>query len=131
LAASAEAAKMEFWAALCIAGGATIGVLAFAFCLLKLLIFYESHRRIYLETIGHEWGLMIRGRREFNEASGIGEPPVASAEERKAQTVCITDPTVQIAIARAPRPAWPDQSEPAAKPDAWVVVIQPSESESA
>jgi hypothetical protein len=118
---------MEFWAALCIAGGAAIGALAFAFCLLKLLICYESHQRL-------QWADMIRERRETSErlwatvvSERLNKTPVASAEARKAKTVCITDPTVQIAIARAPRPAWPDQLDPAD----WVVVIQPSESESA
>jgi len=109
---------MEFWAALCIAGGAAIGALAFAFCLLKLLICYESHQRL-------QWADMIRERRAA-QRSEIGEVLA------KAQTVCITDPTVHIAIARAPRPAWPESaSETAAKPADWVVVIQPSENESA
>jgi len=145
---------MEFWVALCISGGAAIGALAFAFCLLKLLIFYESHRRLYLETTELQWANMIRERRETSErlwAIMIQEHAQRSAEQRsaaqrcesgeslnklpvvsaKAQTVCIKDATGQLAIAKAPRPAWPDQSaaKSASEPDAWVVIIQPSESE--
>ena len=126
---------MDFRIALCISIGAAIGALAFAFCLLKLLIFYESYMRL-------QWANMIRERREtserlraivLSELRGIGERPNDSlAVSAKAKTVCITDPTVQIAIARAPRPAWPESAEaPDAEPDAWIVVIQPSENESA
>ena len=99
---SAGWAKMEFWVSLCISSGAAIGVLAFAFCLLKFLQF---HQRIYLETI-----------RERRGIGGIREPAVPALDELKTHTVCITDPLGKIAMARAGQAA-------------WVVVVQPSESE--
>ena len=113
---------MEFWAALCVSGGAAIGAIAFAFCLLKLLSVYEARRKPSHETDEirlARWISEHRERREIRERRGIGEisePAVPAVDELKTHTVCITDPPGKIAMARAEQTA-------------WVVVVQPSESE--
>jgi hypothetical protein len=107
---------MEFWAALCVSGGAAIGAIAFAFCLLKLLIVYEARRKPSHETDDIRLARWISEVRERRGIRGISEPAVPAVDELKTHTVCITDPPGKIAMARAEQTA-------------WVVVVQPSESE--
>jgi hypothetical protein len=101
---------MEFWVTLCICVGGAIGAFALCHALLQLFIIYEARRRPSHET--NE----IRLARWISEVRERREPAVPAVDELKTHTVCITDPPGQIAMARAEQTA-------------WVVVVQPSESE--